>query len=172
MLDQFMIGRVDRISPEAPVPVVKFEREDFRLGGAANVANNIATLGGRAMLVGLVGADGSAAQLMKALDRARVDHSGLVTDRDRPTTRKVRVVTVRNQQVARIDHERDSEAGGAAESALIKRVKTVATKAQAVVLSDYRKGVVTPRVIAAAVEACAKAGAPLLVDPKGPHGQR
>jgi D-beta-D-heptose 7-phosphate kinase/D-beta-D-heptose 1-phosphate adenosyltransferase len=134
MLDQFMIGRVDRISPEAPVPVVKFEREDFRLGGAANVANNIAALGGRAMLVGLVGADDSAAQLRTALDRAKVDHSGLVADRGRPTTRKVRVVTVRNQQVARIDHERDADAAGAAEAALIKRVKTVAAKAQAVVL--------------------------------------
>src|SRR6187397_472358 len=89
MLDHFMIGRVDRISPEAPVPVVRFEREEFRLGGAANVAHNIAALGGRVTLVGLIGADGSAADLRAALGRAGVDHGGLVTDRERPTTRKV-----------------------------------------------------------------------------------
>jgi len=172
MLDQFMIGRVDRISPEAPVPVVRFEREEFRLGGAANVAHNIAALGGRVTLVGLIGTDGSAADLRAALDRAGVDHGGLVTDRERPTTRKVRVVTVRNQQVARIDHEHDADAAGASESALIDQVKAAVGRAEAVVLSDYRKGVVTPRVIAAAVAAARQAGVPLLVDPKVPQSER
>ena len=172
MLDQFTIGRVDRISPEAPVPVVKFEREELRLGGAANVAHNIASLGGRAALVGLVGADDGAAQLRAALDRAKVDHRGLVTDRERPTTRKVRLVTVRNQQVARVDHERDTDAAGDAESALIDRVNAVAANANAIVLSDYRKGVVTPRIIAAAIEAARKSRAPLLVDPKVPQAER
>ena len=172
MLDQFTVGRVDRISPEAPVPVVRFEREEFRLGGAANVAHNIAALGGRVTLVGLVGADGAATDLRAALDRAKINHSGLVTDRERPTTRKVRVVTVRNQQVARIDHELDAEADGASESALIEHLKTAVTRAEAVVLSDYRKGVVTPRVIEAAIEAARTSGAPLLVDPKVPQAER
>jgi D-beta-D-heptose 7-phosphate kinase/D-beta-D-heptose 1-phosphate adenosyltransferase len=84
MLDQFMIGRVDRISPEAPVPVVRFEREEFRLGGAANVAHNIAALGGRVTLVGLIGAMAAPLILRAALGRAGVDHGGLVTDRERP----------------------------------------------------------------------------------------
>jgi len=172
MLDQFTIGRVDRISPEAPVPVVKFEREEFRLGGAAYVAHNIAALGGRVKLVGLAGADAGAADLRAALDRAGVNHAGLVIDRERPTTRKVRVVTIRNQQVARIDHELDADADGAIEAALIEQVKTAATKSEAVVLSDYRKGVVTPRVIAAAIEAARQSGAPLLVDPKVPQAER
>ena len=100
MLDHFLIGHVDRISPEAPVPVVRFDREEFRLGGAANVAHNIAALDSRASLIGLVGDDDAARQLRIALKAVGVDDAGLVADR-RPTTRKVRIVTSRNQQVAR-----------------------------------------------------------------------
>ena len=172
MLDHFMIGRVDRISPEAPVPVVRFEREEYRLGGAANVAHNIAALGGRAAIVGLVGVDSSARELDAALDRAGVEHAGLVVDRARPTTRKVRVVTVRNQQVARIDHERDTDADGDTEAALVTQLTIASAKADAIVLSDYRKGVVTPRVIAAAVAAAKARRLPLLVDPKVPQAER
>ena len=113
MLDHFVYGRVTRISPEAPVPVVQFEREEFRLGGAANVASNIVALGGRAQAVGVVGADSEAARLLAELQALGVDTTGIVSDSARCTTRKLRVVTTRNQQVARIDYESDAEIDGA-----------------------------------------------------------
>ena len=172
MLDHFQVGRVDRISPEAPVPVVRFVREEYRLGGAANVAHNIAALGGRVRLIGLVGQDDAARELRRLLDAAGVDHTGLVTDSVRPTTRKVRVVTLRNQQVARVDHEADGDAAGASAEGLVAGIAAAGADAEAIVLSDYAKGVVTPAVIAAAVAAARASGAPLLVDPKVPQAER
>ncbi len=169
MLDHFIVGLVDRISPEAPVPVVRFDRDEYRLGGAANVANNIATLGGRPSLVGLIGHDDAAERLREHLRAAMVDDKGLVVDASRATTRKVRVVTTRNQQVARIDYERDTEASGRTADDLAAAVKTAALGTRAVVVSDYRKGVVSSAVVAAAVDAARTAGAPLLVDPKLPQ---
>src|SRR5262249_3812700 len=150
MLDHFLFGTVDRISPEAPVPVVHFTRDEYRLGGAANVARNVASLGGRVTLVGLIGGDEAAGLLANEPDRARLEASGLVKDPTRPTTRKLRVVTARNQQVARIDYEDDAEASGAALETLVKQVTTCARSAEALVLSDYRKGVVGRAVIEAA----------------------
>jgi len=172
MLDHFLVGRVDRISPEAPVPVVRFTHDEHRLGGAANVAHNLTSLGAQARLVGLTGDDEAARHLERALRTAGVDSSGLVADEGRPTTRKVRVVTSRNQQVARVDYESDDEADGAALEALVARLRQAAAGADAVVLSDYRKGVVVPVLIRAAAEAAEAAGAPLLVDPKVPVADR
>ena len=100
MLDRFIVGRVTRISPEAPVPIVRFESEQTRLGGAANVAHNIASLGGLASLVGIVGADAAAALVRAQLESAGIDAGGLVEDVARPTTEKVRVVTERNQTMS------------------------------------------------------------------------
>src|SRR5581483_11912628 len=93
MLDQFVFGRVDRISPEAPVPVVRFEREEFRLGGAANVAHNLVALGGRVSLVGVVGRDEASATLRRSLAAAAISTDGLIEEASRPTTRKTRIVT-------------------------------------------------------------------------------
>lgn len=169
MLDHFVIGRVDRISPEAPVPVVRFEDEEFRVGGAANVASNVVSLGGRARLVGLTGADPEATRLSAALLSLGIEAAGLVEDRTRCTTRKLRVVTTRNQQVARIDYEHDGEAAGATEQQLIARLDALADGAGALVVSDYLKGVVSRGVAAAALAAARKHGVPLLVDPKVPH---
>lgn len=107
MLDHVDIGRVDRISPEAPVPVACFDHEEYRLGGAANVANNAATLGARVDLVGLVGNDAAADALRADLTRASIGSAGLVADAARCTTRKLRVVTTRNYQVARVDYEQE-----------------------------------------------------------------
>ena len=107
MVDRFIVGRVTRISPEAPVPIVRFESEYVRLGGAANVAHNLAVLGAKVSLVGIVGDDPAGAALRARSIAAGVNGDGLVVDRDRPTTEKVRVVTERNQQVARIDYECD-----------------------------------------------------------------
>jgi D-glycero-beta-D-manno-heptose-7-phosphate kinase len=169
MLDQFVVGRVDRISPEAPVPVVGFEREEHRIGGAGNVAHNIAMLGGRAHLVALVGPDPSGERLAAELRAHRVGSDGLVIDPGRRTTTKVRVVTTRNQQVARIDYETDSEASGAIEQALIDRAMALVSGAGAVVVSDYLKGAVTRALVSALASVAQARGIPLLVDPKIPH---
>jgi D-beta-D-heptose 7-phosphate kinase/D-beta-D-heptose 1-phosphate adenosyltransferase len=169
MLDQFLIGRVTRISPEAPVPIVQFEREENRIGGAANVAHNIAALGGSADLVGLVGRDSAAAILARELTAQEISTAGLVDDPARPTTMKVRVVTDRHQQVARVDYERDEEAGDAVEAALVERAKSLAEGAGAIVVSDYLKGAVTRRLVASLVAVANERGIPLLVDPKIPH---
>jgi rfaE bifunctional protein kinase chain/domain len=166
MLDHFIVGRVDRISPEAPVPVVCFEREEFRLGGAANVAHNLRALGAHVMLAGLAGEDPTAAELRSRLREAGISDTELTIDPFRPTTRKTRVVTTRNQQVARIDQEHDMDASGSVLEALLQSVRKVAAGSAAVVLSDYRKGVVSTPVIAAAAEACAGHRIPLLIDPK------
>ena len=130
MLDRFIVGRVSRISPEAPVPVVHFQSEHYRLGGAANVAHNIVTLGGKPSLVGLVGADAAAETLRTHMTAAGIRINGLIEDRLRPTTEKVRIVTERNQQVARIDRETDSEAVGDVRQTLIGRVKSAGARRQ------------------------------------------
>lgn len=171
MLDRFIVGRVTRISPEAPVPIVQFESEHARLGGAANVAHNIAALGGRALLVGIVGTDAAAARLRELLKTAGIGTDGLVEDGARPTTEKVRVVTERNQQVARIDYERDADAGGDVERAIVAQASRLAPGAKALLVSDYLKGAVTRAVVEALLHS-ANASAqrtPLIVDPKVPH---
>jgi len=172
MLDHFIVGHVDRISPEAPVPVVRFSREEYRLGGAANVAHNVTSLGGQVTLIGLTGADPSADQLRAELSRAGLDAAGLVVDETRATTRKVRVVTTRNQQVARVDYETDGPASDSAIQRLIDQIDRAARASDALVLSDYNKGVIAPAVIDAAARAASTAGIPLLVDPKTPQAER
>ena len=169
MLDHFIVGSVERISPEAPVPVVRFARQDYRLGGAANVANNIRALGANVELVALAGQDAEADRLRSALAQTDVGFSGLVVDAERVTTRKTRVVTTRNQQVARIDYETDEEVSGAAEDALVAQIERLAATASAIVLSDYLKGTISRRVAAAAIAAAKSHAIPVTVDPKVPH---
>jgi len=160
---------VDRISPEAPVPVVRFDHEEYRLGGAANVAHNVLAMGGTAHIVGVAGADADAARLVADLDALGIGSDGLVTDPDRCTTRKLRVVTTRNQQVARIDYEKDGEVAGHVEDALIGKIELLAASSHAIVISDYLKGTVSRAVAQAAVAAARARGVPVLVDPKVPH---
>jgi D-beta-D-heptose 7-phosphate kinase/D-beta-D-heptose 1-phosphate adenosyltransferase len=169
MLDQFLIGRVTRISPEAPVPIVQFGREENRVGGAANVANNVKALGGRADLVGLVGCDRASETLRAALGQIGLSSDGLVDDASRPTTTKVRVVTDRHQQVARVDYEQDGEVAGAIEDALVSRATALAAGAGAIVVSDYLKGCVTRRLVIELVGVARARRIPLLIDPKIPH---
>ena len=171
MLDKFIVGRVTRISPEAPVPVVTFDHEMHRIGGAANVAHNIVALGGQARLVATTGLDDTAAALTQACREAGISPS-LVGDAARPTTTKVRIVTERNHQVARIDYEADADVTGETEHRLITAIRQYATDADAIVVSDYLKGCVTQKVMQAAVEAAAARRVPVLVDPKIPHIDR
>lgn len=169
MLDEFLMGRVTRISPEAPVPIVHFNGEEHRIGGAANVAHNVAAFGAPVDLVGLVGDDHAACTLRQALAERGIGTSGLVVDPSRPTTRKVRVVTDRRQQVARIDYEHDAEAGAEIERALIERAAALAPRAGAIVISDYLKGAVTAGLVQAIAADAHARGIPVLVDPKIPH---
>jgi rfaE bifunctional protein kinase chain/domain len=168
MLDRFIVGRVTRISPEAPVPVVAFDHETHRIGGAANVAHNVTALGGRATLVAVTGQDDTAATLARACHEAEISPS-LVGDATRPTTTKVRIVTERKHQVARIDYEVDAEIAGAVEDRVVSAVQQHAAHAAAIVISDYLKGTITRRVVRAAIAAAAARGIPVLVDPKIPH---
>jgi rfaE bifunctional protein kinase chain/domain len=168
MLDKFIVGRVTRISPEAPVPVVAFDHEMYRMGGSANVANNVAALGGQATLVAVTGQDEAAATLAHACREAGIAPS-LIGDGARPTTTKVRIVTERNQQVARIDYEVETEIAEEPEQRVVAEIQKHAPRASAIVISDYLKGCITRKVVEAAVAAAADRGVAVLVDPKIPH---
>src|SRR5262249_6458479 len=140
MLDHFIFGRVQRLSPEAPVPIIEFEREDFRVGGAGNVAHNIRSLGGTVEVIGIVGPDEHGVRVKDALRADGVGTAGVAADPTRPTTRKARIVTNRNQQVARVDYEQEREADKDVEAALIAALEKAAASARAIVISDYLKG--------------------------------
>ncbi|MGH9407968.1 MAG: D-glycero-beta-D-manno-heptose-7-phosphate kinase [Vicinamibacterales bacterium] len=169
MLDHFVFGRVERISPEAPVPVVLFDHDSYRLGGAANVAHNLTALGARVEIAGLVGDDREAEQLTGELRSIGADTSSIVVDAARPTTRKLRIVTTRNQQVARVDYESERGAVGDIEARLAEAVTAAAGRADVVVISDYLKGAISPAVARAAIDTARAGGRPVLVDPKVPH---
>jgi rfaE bifunctional protein kinase chain/domain len=169
MLDHFVVGGVDRISPEAPVPVVRFDHDSFRLGGAANVAHNAAALGARVHLVGIIGNDDAGEMIRSELAKLGIDSSGIVSDGGRRTTRKLRIVTSRNQQVARIDYEDDREVDGDVEATIVSRIEQLSTAADAILISDYLKGAVSRGVAAGAIRAARGRRIPLLVDPKVPH---
>jgi D-beta-D-heptose 7-phosphate kinase/D-beta-D-heptose 1-phosphate adenosyltransferase len=169
MLDHFVFGEVTRISPEAPVPVVAFDREEFRLGGAANVVQNLAAYGARPVLVGVVGDDEAAGQVIASMDTLRLDTTAVLRTKARPTTRKMRIVTTRNQQVARVDYEQDADLTGAIEDRLIAAAVARLPEVATVVVSDYLKGVVTARLAARIIGAATARRVPVLVDPKIPH---
>jgi rfaE bifunctional protein kinase chain/domain len=168
MVDKFIVGRVTRISPEAPVPVVAFDHDMSRMGGAANVASNVVALGGQATLVAVTGRDDAASTLVQACREAGIAPS-FVGDGSRPTTTKMRVVTDRNQQVARIDYESDSDIDAEIEDRIIAEIAKHAPRCSAIIVSDYMKGCVTRRVMQTVVSVGAERGTPVLVDPKIPH---
>lgn len=165
MLDRFLFGRVDRISPEAPVPVLRFEREERRLGGAANVAANVRALGGHPVVAGIVGGDEWGQVLRDELASGGIE-STLITDAARPTTCKVRLATSRNQQVARLDYESDEEIDASHADALLRACCGAMTGTSAVVLSDYLKGAVTAALISTLVSEARARSVPVVADPK------
>jgi len=168
MLDVYLRGAASRISPEAPVPVVRVRDEWRALGGAANVAANLVALGATTRLVGGVGDDGAAVDFRAAASAAGIDVDDLVVLPDRPTTLKTRVL-VGHQQVARYDREIDTDVGAADAAALAERVETAAREVDAVVLEDYDKGVLVPVVIDAALDVARQRRIPVVVDPKARH---
>ncbi len=168
ILDQFLWGQVKRISPEAPVPVVEFERESFMPGGAANVARNLTALGGGVNLFGLVGKDGEARQLRALLKEEDIDGSGLKVVNDRLTTRKTRVVA-HQQQVVRIDRETKLIEDLRVTKRLLNAVEKDINGADAIIVADYNKGVVTRELIEGLHTLCRPRGIWLSLDPKPSH---
>jgi D-beta-D-heptose 7-phosphate kinase/D-beta-D-heptose 1-phosphate adenosyltransferase len=168
MLDEFLWGKVARISPEAPVPVVEVQRQSHHLGGAGNVAGNLRARGGEAIVAGVVGDDAAAETLRKALRAAGVESALLVADAGRPTTVKTRIVA-HHQQVVRADREVADAVTGRLERQILERVRARLPECRAVVVSDYQKGVVTAGLMKSVRALAARRRLPVLVDPKVRH---
>jgi len=166
MLDRYFDGTVERISPEAPVPVLHVRRSFNRPGGAANVAVNMAAMGGATLLVGAVGVDEAARQLQAVLEQDGVACGSLVATTAVPTTVKTRLLAG-HSQIARFDEEAFLD-DAAVKTALIKRISELMPQADVAVISDYAKGVCDPAVCRALIDAAKVRGIPVIVDPKGP----
>jgi D-glycero-beta-D-manno-heptose-7-phosphate kinase len=168
ILDHYIWGRVSRISPEAPVPVVHVESESMRLGGAANVFNNVLALGGKADICGVIGSDEAGRLLLKELGRKRAARGGVVIDADRPTIKKSRVIA-HNQQVVRYDVERKGELKVQLQKRILRYVDSRLRAVTCLVVSDYAKGVVTAGLMSDLVRLAALRKVPVIVDPKVEH---
>jgi D-glycero-beta-D-manno-heptose-7-phosphate kinase len=167
MMDAYLWGRVDRISPEAPVPVVHVTSRSARLGGAANVALNLKALGAIPLVVSMVGDDDNAEKLTRIFGQQELDASGLLRSASRCTTVKTRVISG-HQHVVRVDEEQEDDLDPIDEQRLITRVAEViaANKPAVMILEDYNKGVLTPNTITAIIGIAREAGVPIAVDPK------
>ncbi|MBN2369234.1 MAG: D-glycero-beta-D-manno-heptose-7-phosphate kinase [Vicinamibacteria bacterium] len=168
MLDEFVWGRVSRISPEAPVPVVEVTRESVHLGGAGNVACNVRSLGGCVALVGVVGQDAAGYRIREELDAMGVDGSMIAAGDNRPTTIKTRIIA-HHQQIVRADRENAADVDEVTSREIIAALRRFLPACQAMVISDYQKGVIMPRVARAALSLSRKHRVPVLVDPKVRH---
>src|ERR1700704_1151805 len=167
MLDEFVYGEVSRISPEAPAPVIAVQRTETNIGGAGNVARNIASLGARCIFVGLIGEDEAGATLKAQLSQESLIETVLVCDSARPTTRKVRFVSEHfSSHMLRADWELAQPASSGIEQELIDAILPLLPRADIVLLSDYAKGVLTARVIRNVIDAAKKLGKRVIVDPK------
>jgi D-beta-D-heptose 7-phosphate kinase/D-beta-D-heptose 1-phosphate adenosyltransferase len=168
MLDDFVYGEVTRISPEAPTPVLAVARSEIEIGGAGNVARNIAALGARCLFVGLIGKDEAGRMLTEAFRKYAGAVAHLVAVEGRHTTRKVRFVSEHHSaHLMRADWETARPVSTETEAAIIAQVDALIPQVGAVVLSDYAKGVLTPRVIRAVIDGAKQLGKPVIVDPKG-----
>jgi D-beta-D-heptose 7-phosphate kinase/D-beta-D-heptose 1-phosphate adenosyltransferase len=166
MLDRYWWGSVDRISPEAPVPVVRLAKSESTAGGAANVAVNIAGLGAVPFLVGIIGDDREAEELKTSLAGQGISSDHLQTVNGRPTTVKTRVVA-HSHHVVRVDHEHTDDIGVSLSAEIWEKIAALVGQADVVILSDYAKGMLSSEILSRVIEKCAAGSRPLLVDPKG-----
>jgi len=166
MLDEYIMGKATRISPEAPVMVVRQQSTMSMPGGAANVAKNVIALGGYATILGIVGCDAAAETLKRSLADQSIDHTSLVHDPSRPTTRKTRVLADHAHQVLRIDHEDESPLSESAEEELLSQALALVEQHEVVVMSDYLKGALTSKIAAAIIERARQSSIPTVVNPK------
>lgn len=167
MLDTYWWGNVDRISPEAPVPVVALKKKELRVGGAANVALNTVSLGAQTTLFSVIGKDDDGKDLLRLLRENNIETSGILSSEQRITTNKTRVMS-RNQQMMRLDAEMTSDIDASLEDDLIAQVKNYfsAGKPDVLVFEDYNKGILTERVISELIALCNEYGVVTSVDPK------
>lgn len=169
MLDQLVYGNADRLSPEAPVPVLHVQREECRPGGAANVCLDLRAMHGQVRAVGVVGADGHADEMRRLLGEAGIDAAGLVADESRPTTRKRSLIGLAQhrhpQKMFREDHESRAPLGDSVSRGVLESLERALVGADVLCIEDYAKGVCTPEVCAAAILRCRRAGVPVFVDP-------
>ncbi len=166
MLDQFIYGHVERISPESPVPVLSIKREEQMLGGAGNTISNLAGLKANSKFLSVIGDDEAGRAIASQLQRLDIDDSGLIVEKGRPTTIKTRYLAG-HQQLLRTDFEHKIDVAEATQNALLEQAKAVIDSVKAVILSDYGKGVLTPSVIARIIDLAQDADIPVIVDPKG-----
>jgi D-beta-D-heptose 7-phosphate kinase/D-beta-D-heptose 1-phosphate adenosyltransferase len=173
MLDEYRRGHVERISPEAPVPILNIVARDATLGGAGNVVKNLRSLNVGVTVVGILGQDDTADKILKGLTALGVSGNGVVWDACRVSTRKVRFVSMEHgQQVFRADEESTQEASGEIEEKIMRQVRERAASAQVILCSDYLKGVLTARVLQAAFEAGRERKVPVIVAPKDKEAQK
>jgi len=173
MLDEYRRGHVERISPEAPVPILNIVARDATLGGAGNVVKNLRSLNVGVTVVGILGDDDTAERILKGLDAQGVSGNGVVKDARRVSTRKVRFVSMEHgQQVFRADEETAEEVSGEIEEKIIRQVREKAASAQVILCSDYLKGVLTARVLQAAFETGRDRKVPVIVAPKDPEPRK
>jgi rfaE bifunctional protein kinase chain/domain len=165
MLDRYLVGDTERLSPEAPVPVVTVRERHAALGGAANVAANVVALGAHCLLVGIVGDDTDGAAIRQELAVARLDDRHTLSVAGRPTTSKTRIIA-RTQQIVRIDDEVDTLLDGPDLARLVTAVRDALADADALLLEDYNKGALPPALIVCAMEIARRRGIPIVVDPK------
>ena len=166
MMDAYVIGSVTRISPEAPVPIVSLSKKENRLGGAANVALNIVSLGAEAIICSVVGDDSEGEELVQIFDQEKVNSSGIVRSKHRKTTVKTRIIG-NNQQLLRVDSEQIDPISTEEENQLIQKVSDlIQSGIDALIFEDYNKGVLTERVISEILKLCKAANIPTTVDPK------
>jgi D-beta-D-heptose 7-phosphate kinase/D-beta-D-heptose 1-phosphate adenosyltransferase len=168
MLDHYIWGRVDRISPEAPVPVVAVSNESIHLGGAANVAQNVVSLGGRVELCGVVGNDEFGGRILRELKRLKIRTEGIILDGDRPTTKKTRVIA-HNQQVVRFDRELRQAVSEKVRRGILKFVGRSIRRVDGLVISDYAKGVISADLMRELIGLAHQNRVPIVVDPKVSH---
>jgi D-beta-D-heptose 7-phosphate kinase/D-beta-D-heptose 1-phosphate adenosyltransferase len=167
ILDRYVWGSSERISPEAPVPVVHVDRESCMLGGAGNVARNLSSLGASVELVSLTGDDEAASEIGRLCERWQIDTRHVLRDPGRPTTEKTRIIA-RAQQLVRYDRECDEPAGEALSERLLAGVRECADRVQGAVIEDYAKGLLSPGVLSEALDTFKRAGVRVFVDPKDP----
>ncbi len=165
MLDDYIIGSVDRISPEAPVPVVNVKEERFVLGGAANVVNNLSTLGAKTFSFGVIGDDTNGDRLTNEFEDNSINIKGIVRSKDRPTIVKRRIIA-HNQQLLRLDWEEKRDITEELEDQLLEKLRTHIDEIDAIILSDYDKGVLTPRVAKEIIKIANEKNKIVTVDPK------
>lgn len=167
ILDRFVYGKVNRISPEAPVPIVEVVSETNTLGGAGNVANNITSLGGKVSIITVIGKDNAGKTILNLLNQNAINPEGVFEDK-RPTTLKTRVIA-HNQQVVRFDRESKEPLTGSLKDKLIEYIKDAVPKHDAVIISDYQKGVISAKLVQVVVDSAKPKGIFVAVDPKVKH---